>query len=118
MRYRVFHTDVMGAQAKAESAKDTAAAVQRELSALRRRTDFLSVACQAMWELLCERAQLTDVDIQAKIQEVDLRDGSADGKISGTLEVCSACGQSTNNVRKTCLYCGAELIGGSAFAKS
>jgi hypothetical protein len=118
MRYRVFHPDVMGAQAKAESAKDTANAVQKELSALKRRTDFLSVACQAMWELLCERANLTDKDIQEKIQEVDLRDGNADGKISGMLEVCSVCGQNTNNVRKNCLYCGAELSGGSAFSKS
>ena len=118
MRYRAFHTDVMGAQAKAESAKDTAEAVQKELQSLRRRTEFLSVACQAMWVLLCEKAHLADADIQAKIREVDLRDGNPDGKISGAMEFCPACGQSTNNVRKSCLYCGAELGGGSVFAKS
>lgn len=118
MRYRAFHTDVSGIRANAAAARDATEKAHKELQSLRRRTDFLSVACQAMWELLCEKAHLTDADIQAKIREVDLRDGNPDGKISGAMEHCPACGQTTNNVRKSCLYCGAELAGGSVFAKS
>lgn len=118
MRYRVFHTDVMGAQSKADSAKDLAESLRRELSALRRRTDTMALASQAMWELLSERTQLTDADIQTKMLEIDLRDGSVDGKIPGTLENCPQCGRQTNSVRKSCLYCGAEMPGGSAFAKT
>ena len=78
----------------------------------------MALASQAMWELVSERAQLTDSDIRVKMEEIDLRDGSADGKMSGTLEACPTCGQKTNSVRKSCLYCGTEMPGGNAFAKT
>lgn len=112
----MFHAHLCHAKDEANEAKNSADAVRWELNLIRRKTEAISLASQAMWELITERTNLTDADIKAKMQEIDLRDGSLDGKVPGSLEVCSSCGQKTNTVRKTCLYCGAALSGGSPFA--
>ena len=97
------------AQRSAESAKDTADQLRSEVNDLKRKTEALTIASQAMWELVRERTGFTDADILAKMQEIDLRDGQADGKITGTLVYCLACRRGTHSKRKLCIYCG-ELL--------
>lgn len=69
----------------------------------------LSLACQAMWELLRENSDLTESDLENKINDVDLRDGKADGKICIRVVTCSSCGKNTNSKRNTCIMCGAPI---------
>lgn len=76
---------------------------------LARKVDRLALSCQAMWEMLREMTSVTDDQLAAKILEVDLRDGRADGKIGAHACVCHACGRATNSRRTTCLMCGAPL---------
>jgi len=96
-------------ESKAESAQDKAQRLEVEVNDLRRRCDAVAIGCQAMWELLRERSDMTDETILERIREIDLRDGKADGKMGETMKQCPACGRSTNASRQTCLYCGAAL---------
>jgi hypothetical protein len=81
---------------------------QRDYNSLEDRVDKLLLACTALWELLRDRTDLTEDDLLAKVQEVDLRDGQADGKITKTVKKCPACGRTMSPRHRQCLYCGAE----------
>ncbi|MDX9971495.1 MAG: hypothetical protein RBU21_00755 [FCB group bacterium] len=61
---------------------------------------------QALWELLRERAKMTDNDLLAKIKEVDLRDGIEDGRMTVTPLECPSCGRVSSSKHWKCLYCG------------
>jgi len=98
-----------------QSAKDKDQQLQSEINNLKRKIDALTIGCQALWELLREKTGMTDEMILDKMQEIDLRDGREDGKISTTVSQCPNCGRGSNTSRKTCLYCGALLPGGDVF---
>ena len=77
--------------------------------------DQLSLVCSAMWELLREKNGLTEEDLMAKVREVDLRDGVADGKVTKQVLKCVKCGRTMSPRHKKCLYCGAEKLNPQAF---
>lgn len=64
---------------------------------------------QAMWELIRDRARLTDADLEAKAQEIDLRDGVQDGRITDGPLRCPSCGRVSNSKHWRCLYCGQQF---------
>ncbi|MGI6137949.1 MAG: hypothetical protein ACOYI9_02855 [Candidatus Hydrogenedentales bacterium] len=66
---------------------------------------------QAMWELIRDRLNLSDEDLERKVQEVDMRDGKRDGKMSVHPLRCPQCGRISNSRLKKCLYCGLEFKG-------
>jgi len=68
-----------------------------------------ALACQAMWELLRERTGISEAELLAKIKEVDLRDGSQDGRMTTVPIKCPACGKPANSKMIRCLYCGVAL---------
>jgi len=67
-----------------------------------------------MWELVSEQTGLADADLLKRMQEVDLRDGKADGKITPVPVDCSKCSRPVNPRRKTCMYCGAAMVSESS----
>ena len=97
------------AGSEASQAKSQAQQVEREMLYLSRRVERLSIACQALWELLREKTEMADDDIRSKMLEIDLRDGELDGKMTRHPLKCAACGQMGNSSRTTCLYCGADM---------
>lgn len=97
------------ARSRAADAKSKADQLRYEVTALQRKAETLTIACQALWEIVRAQAGVGDELLLAKMQEIDARDGRLDGKISGTLVPCPACGRNVNAARKTCLYCGAEM---------
>jgi hypothetical protein len=80
-----------------------------DIKSLERRVDRLSLATQALWEMLRDAGHLAEDALVAKMEEVDLRDGTADGKITRTIKVCPGCGRNSNSKRLECLYCGTAL---------
>ncbi|HNX27569.1 MAG TPA: hypothetical protein PKK48_09205 [Phycisphaerae bacterium] len=95
-----------------ETAKATSKArnVQEQCRQLEDRLDKLILLNMAMWELIKERTQITETDLEKRIAEIDLRDGKADGKISHTIKKCAKCGKIMSPRHKCCLYCGAENL--------
>lgn len=89
--------------------------ISAHLREMETRFDRLTLACQAMWELIQEKTDLTEEDLNKKISEVDLRDGTPDGKISRQVVDCPECGRPSNSRRTSCLFCGAEIKSPNAF---
>lgn len=80
---------------------------QRQAEYLEDRLDRLTLVCQALWELLKERGELTEEDLATKIGEIDLRDDRADGKISKQIKHCPKCDRIMSPRHQKCMYCGA-----------
>jgi hypothetical protein len=105
------------AQVSAAQASDRAKRLQAEVDDLKRRADALTIANQALWEILRARLGIEDKTVLLKMQEIDLRDGLADGKISPRPVACPRCARNSNSKRRACLYCGAALPAGHLFEK-
>jgi hypothetical protein len=100
------------AMSEASGARRKSNELGREVHELCEKVDRLSLACQAMWELLRDQGSFREDQLLDKIQEVDLRDGRADGKIGAQPIECVKCGRKTNSRRQNCMYCGVPLQGG------
>jgi hypothetical protein len=97
------------AQNDAATARSKTDNLERRLATAERRLDRLTLASQALWELLKERTDLTIEQVFAKMEEIDLRDGRKDGKIGGRVLTCAACHRTVNALHTTCLYCGQPI---------
>lgn len=74
----------------------------------------LELIVQAMWELMKERG-LTDDDLLAKVAELDLSDGHANGKkAKGGPVRCPRCDRPNSRRHDFCMYCG-ELVRSKPF---
>lgn len=102
-------TRIAGAEQIAESAEAKVDRCARTVEDLRRQMERLSLACQAMWELLRECSDLTEEDIEKKVLEIDGRDGCVDGKIGVQALDCPSCGRKTSSKRGSCVICGAPI---------
>ncbi|MBT9568352.1 MAG: zinc ribbon domain-containing protein [Thiobacillus sp.] len=110
------------ANATAESAKQSSAnnaeRLHKEVLRLEARMERLAIITQGLWELLREKADLTEKDIEAKIAEIDIRDGRKDGKILGKPTTCPKCERPTHTRLRSCPYCGTALDKGHIVEKS
>ena len=69
----------------------------------------LKLLNQALWELLREKLNISDADLEKRIREVDLRDGVADGRMTDVALKCPACSRVSSSKHWKCLYCGQEF---------
>ncbi|NNE91588.1 MAG: hypothetical protein HKN23_08075 [Verrucomicrobiales bacterium] len=79
-----------------------------EVRALRSQVDRLTLASQALWEMIRDQGNFSEKELEEKISEIDLRDGSKDGRLGSTVLVCKSCGRKSNSRRSNCLWCGVE----------
>lgn len=93
---------------------DTAHAINHEASRrikeLEAEVDSLMLMVTAMWELFGKSEGLFLKDLEAKMHEIDLRDGKADGRIRFPTIDCPSCSRTLEGRRKTCVYCGTQII--------
>jgi len=101
--------EISDAQRKVRGVSDTASSVSD-------RMDRIALVTNAVWELLKERTGASDRDLLAKIEEVDGRDGSKDGKVSSVMKTCLGCSRKISTRNKLCVFCGAENRHYSPFA--
>ena len=100
-----------------EAARASAGARRAEQAAsdVEERLDKLTLICMAMWEMLRDNTKFTEADLLAKVQEIDLRDGVPDGKITPTVSKCPKCSRTMSPRHQTCLYCGHDKLIDSVF---
>ncbi len=106
--------DRMAQNQQMKQASQSVAFLRTDITDIRDQVERLALLNQAMWELVRERLNLTDADLEKKAQEVDLRDGVQDGKMTTHPLRCPSCGRISNSRHRKCLYCGL-LFEGSAF---
>ena len=90
------------AQSSAREAQETAKENEE-------RIDQLVLVCAAMWELLREKAGLTEDDLITRVAEIDARDGIADGKLTAKVQKCPKCSRVISPKHMRCLYCGFQI---------
>jgi len=92
------------------STKGSRAGVPTEMHAIVKELDHqiarLSLLNQAMWEILHEKLQISQEELEAKAREIDLRDGIQDGRVTDVALKCPTCGRISNSRHHKCLYCG------------
>lgn len=104
-------------QQSSMNAGDTASAGSEGLQS---QVDTLILANQAMWEILAGRLDVSEGELVKKMNEIDLRDGKLDGKITKQAVNainCPDCGHKIAKKRANCYWCGTKLQGESLFVK-
>jgi hypothetical protein len=105
------------AQASADNAQANVYDTERRIKQLEAEVDSLTLITMAMWELFGTSNGLFMKDLEAKMQEIDLRDGKLDGKLSLEPNICTGCNRKLDQRRKICVYCGAVLKKGTSEVK-
>lgn len=103
------------AQVDAQHARDVARESAMSSDKTRKNTERLYLVVQAMWELLKDKAGLTDADLDAKVQEIDMRDGRLDGQDSTQTDplTCRQCGRTILSGQAQCSWCGTQVKEGA-----
>lgn len=94
------------ARHSADQANDRASSLRADLSGVLATLDRMLMVNRAMWEILRDRDGLSEADLLAKIEEIDLRDGVRDGRLRREIGECGACGRKLQKRHPRCLYCG------------
>lgn len=83
--------------------------LEREIRVLEEQVGRLTLASIAMAEILRDHLGISSEVIEAKIREIDLRDGKVDGTFHPSAKTCKQCGRVSGPTSATCLYCGTPL---------
>ncbi len=86
-----------------------ATAHSNRIEDLHERIDELALIIRAMWALMEEQG-LTAEQLAAKIEEIDLRDGVADGRVTQRPVDCPSCDSKVAAGLSRCQFCGAQLV--------
>jgi hypothetical protein len=103
------HFQIDKARSAAELASNKVDGLIARKDNTKQELEELTLACQAMWELLRDHLGFTDDHLKAKILEIDARDGVVDGKIGAEVIDCPHCGQKASTTKPNCMYCGHRL---------
>ena len=99
------------------SAKHTAQRAEQQVRILEANLAKTMMICEALWELLAEKTDLTEQDLYQKILDVDMRDGVQDNKNQRKAAKCPNCNRTVSARHAACLYCG-EVVDQSIFTLS
>ena len=91
-------------QKRSANAQISANSNSAHLKVLTDKVERLSMMTVAALELL-EEVGVSESRIAKKVEEIDLRDGNPDGKMTSP-RVCGDCGNRVSPKRSTCFFCG------------
>ena len=86
-----------------------AADVGDRVNAIQEDMDRLMLVVAGLMQILSERLDISDEQIEAAVRDIDLRDGKLDGRQTLSPRTCPSCGRPNGFRHKRCLYCGDEL---------
>ncbi len=75
---------------------------------LESKLDSMTLYTAALWEVVSARLSISTDELRKKVEEIDLRDGVRDGKITPQPTTCPGCNRTIAARHKRCLYCGAD----------
>jgi hypothetical protein len=100
---------IQEAKADAALAKNEASGQVARIRELEYSVQRLALASQAMWEILRTRVGITETELLDKINEIDLRDGRQDGRMSPRVTDCPKCSRKLSTKNARCIYCGTAV---------
>lgn len=106
---------IAGAEAAADQSTHKAERAAERIEDVQERIDKLSLLNYALWSLLQERIGVTEAELLARVQELDMKDGKLDGRVSSGIINCKDCNRPLSQRHRKCLYCGYELQADNAF---
>lgn len=102
------------ASSQASRAASRADRAERTVKMLEENLAKTLLICEALWELLSQRTGLTVQELHDKLYEIDMRDGTLDGKNQRKPVACPGCGRIVGPRHSVCLYCQ-QVIDDSVF---
>jgi hypothetical protein len=93
----------------AAEAKSKASGVASELQNMRRELERSALAWEALWTLMRDKLGVTQEELQARIDEIDLSDGELDGRVRRAVVPCPNCERPVNRRLRKCMYCQAPV---------
>lgn len=100
---------------KADRAENDARESRFSTDEHQRRLDTMALTVMAMWSIMQDRYGVMEHELVNRMQEIDLRDGKADGKVAPTMSAkCESCRRSMSTRHVKCIYCGGRPIGGKS----
>jgi hypothetical protein len=102
-------SQIAEAQKGADQANRHSGHQAERIQELERAVQRLTLVSQALWEVLRGRLNIPEQELIAKIGEIDLRDGSKDGRIGHQVLSCPKCSRNLNTKNTHCVYCGAPV---------
>ncbi|TVR15146.1 MAG: hypothetical protein EA401_03290 [Planctomycetota bacterium] len=78
----------------------------RQVEHLQGKLDRLKLVTRALWEIVRDNTAISEAMLEAKVKEIDLRSGSADGRDHKPIVKCQQCGRTIQRGQDTCQYCG------------
>lgn len=116
---KLLEAEEMHSALTAEAVRDVVAqdqaAMQMTVERVEERMAHLALICRAMFELLQEKTGVTQRELAAKITEVDVRDGKADGRMTPQPKHCPSCRSMMSPRFNRCLFCGYRDQGADPF---
>jgi hypothetical protein len=97
-------------EAASDKARRDIRGLEQQIGVLERQVGRLALASIAMGEILRDHLGISREVIEAKIREIDLRDGKLDGTFRPSAKTCKECGRVSGPMSATCLYCGTPLL--------
>jgi hypothetical protein len=89
-----------------DTARFAARDAQQEARALRERLDRMALLFMAVWSLAAEKLEISNDQLEERVQELDLSDGKLDGKLSPSIGECPHCQRQLSKRHCRCIYCG------------
>ena len=100
------------AEAAKRDASHTDARLHLEVLRLESKIDGLALICQSLVEILRDSGGVSEASIEAKMKEIDERDGRSDGRIAGKPTECPSCHRPAHTRQSVCMYCSTLIQGG------
>ena len=93
-----------------ERASKSAAEVRTQNEAITCDLEKLMMITEALWIFIKEQHGFTDEHLVNMVQDIDLRDGKLDGKVSKQPNpTCTKCGRRLMGKHPICMYCGTAV---------
>ena len=80
--------------------------LRTDVQFLEERVDRLTMIAAAMWTLVQKQTGVTDEELVACVQEIDLSDGRLDGQVRRDVSACASCKRPIAPRHTRCIYCG------------
>ena len=99
------------AQLAGEMASRTADDVRRQNESMKYDIEKLFMITESLWIILKDQHGYTDDQLATMIHDIDLRDGTLDGKIAKQPNpACRKCNRVLTDKHPVCLYCGTPAV--------